>query len=219
MKKEIKYLIGGIIFTVLFAVFTILVATVDRASAGESGAIVGFSKMNDAVFCSIGKSELFEKISKLCGYLVIVFAFCFVILAIIQLIKRKSLKKIDKNLYVLGGFFVVVAILYVLFNIFSINDRPVIVDGILEPSYPSSHTLLALTFCGAIIIELPCYIKNTKLKNLAICIVAIVGACTLIGRILSGMHWITDIFGAILLSVMLIFYYLSLRTKLCASEE
>jgi undecaprenyl-diphosphatase len=123
---------------VAFAVFTILVKFVDVSDVGPFGSKVGFSKMNDAVFGAIGTSDAWYHISEIFGILALILAGVFVIVGLVQLIKRKSLKMVDNHILALGVFYVVVALAYLIFEVVVINKRPVLVEGELEASYPSS---------------------------------------------------------------------------------
>ena len=110
------------------------------------------------------------------------------------------------------GFYIVVLIFYVFFEKVVVNYRPVLLitnDYLLEPSYPSSHTILSLCVCGsAIIINKNLYKKYSFLK-----IVSIISLVLMLliprGRLFSGVHWLTDIIGGVLLSSSLLagFYY------------
>ena len=77
-------------------------------------------------------------------------------------------------------------------------------DGILEASYPSSHTLLSVCICGSSLMINKYLFKNKnffKVENI-ISILSIL--VIVIGRFISGVHWFTDIIGAILNSIALL---------------
>ena len=124
-----------------------------------------------------------------------------------QLIKGKSLKKVDGDLYILLGFYVLIGMAYLLFEKLVINYRPIVMDGGVEPSYPSSHTVLAITFLYAAIIMLRRRIKDSqKMKVISIVLLVMMLAIILL-RLFSGVHWLTDIIGGVILSVLLISIY------------
>ena len=134
-------------------------------------------------------------------------AFVYALIGFKQLLKRKSLFKVDKELIGLGVFYIIVMGFYVLFEIFIINYRPVLMDGQLEASYPSSHTLMALCLCGsAIILNNMKYNKFpiTKIINPILFLIMII---LVMGRILSGVHWVSDILGGVMISTALIMFY------------
>jgi undecaprenyl-diphosphatase len=133
---------------------------------------------------------------------------CFAIFGICQAIKRKSLFKIDSHLFVLACFYVAVLAVYVAFELVEINFRPVLMDGILEASYPSSHTMLSIGICTTAIFELHELIKDKKAILIAADILCgAIALVILLGRLLSGVHWLTDIFAGILVSAALICLY------------
>ena len=208
MKKLNKSLIVGISLFVAFAVFTVLVKVVDVAAVGPLGSKVGFSKINDSIFDSIGTSDTWYNISEIFGILALIVAGVFVIVGLVQLIRRKSLKLVDNHILALGVFYVVVALAYLVFEILVINKRPVLVDGELEASFPSSHTVLAICILSSAIIEIHKFFKEHKKLVVTLDVInVLVMTLIVIGRLLSGMHWFTDIIGGILLSLALVFIY------------
>ena len=208
MKKLNKSLIVGISLFLVFAIFTILVKFVDVAAVGPLGSKIGFSKINDSIFKGIGTSEIWFNISEIFGILALIVAGVFVIVGLGQLIKRKSLKLVDNHILALGVFYVVVAIAYLVFEILVINKRPVLVDGELEASYPSSHTMLSICILGSAIIEIKRLFENKKKLVITLdAISVVVMVIIVLGRLLSGMHWFTDIIGGILISLALVFIY------------
>ena len=208
MKKFNKSLIAGISLFVAFAVFTILVKFVDVAAVGPLGSKVGFSKLNDTVFSAVGTSDFWYNISEIFGTLALILAGVFVIVGLVQLIQRKSLKMVDNHILVLGVFYVAVAITYILFEVVVINKRPVLVEGVLEASYPSSHTMLSISILSSAIIEIHKFFAGKKKFVIALDTASVVVMLVVvIGRLLSGMHWFTDIIGGILISLALVFIY------------
>lgn len=208
MKKLNKSLITGVSLFVAFLAFTILVKFVDIAAVGPLGSKVGFSKINDAIFGAIGTSETWYHISEIFGILALIVAGVFVIVGLIQLIRRKSLKLVDNHILTLGVFYVVVAIAYLIFEVVVINKRPVLVGGELEASYPSSHTMLSICILSSAIIEFHKFFNGKKKQLIALDVISIViMLVVVIGRLLSGMHWFTDIIGGILISLALVFIF------------
>lgn len=210
MKNKIRNnYISAIIFLVLFVLFTILVKTVDVKPAGPQGSLIGLSTVNTFVFDSLGQNGVWYAVSEGIGYLALLVAFSFAVLGLLQMLRRKSVFKIDADILALGVLYVVTVIAYVFFETVIINYRPVLVGGLLEASYPSSHTMLIVTILGSAGIQIDKRIQNKSLKNVlkAGCIVAIVA--TAVGRVASGMHWITDVIGALLLSLFLVLTYYS----------
>ena len=82
-------------------------------------------------------------------------------------------------------------------------------NGFLEASYPPSHTLMTICICGSSILINKKLFNNkiTKVINyLSIIIITI----TVVGRLISGVHWFTDIIGGILISSGLLMTFYSL---------
>lgn len=219
MCKTKKHLIAAAVFAAAFIVFTALVATVNVDYAGKYGVKVGFAAFNGAIFDFIGESKSCYKLSEITGFIVIAIGLAFAVLGVYQLIKRKSFKKVDKHLYALAALYVVVAIVYVAFDKFPINYRPTMPDGgVNEPSYPSSHTLIALTVGGAAVSEVFTYFKSARCRAALTSVIVVVCGVTVIGRILAGVHWATDIIGGILLSASLVLFFLAAKSRLCVTD-
>jgi len=111
----------------------------------------------------------------------------------------------------LGIFYVVVIALYVLFEKVIINYRPILMDNVLEASYPSSHTLMTLCICISSVFVNRQLFDNKVTKSLNI-ISIIMAILMVIGRLISGVHWFTDIIGGIIISsALLMLFYSSLK--------
>ena len=150
MKKKNIIISSCLVF--LSILFTILVKNVDVSSIGPNGSRVGFSSINKFFHDLIGVNLFFYKLTDILGYLAILLAVGYAIVGLLQLIKRKSILKIDKQIIVTGIFYVIIVCIYVFFEKVIINYRPTLIDDILEASYPSSHTLLSLCICGSTIL-------------------------------------------------------------------
>lgn len=205
MNKKLKIwtILSGV-FGLLFILFTILVKTIDVESVGEAGSEVGFAFLNRPFTKAVGENGLWLKVSELFGIVALLIICLFVGIGVIQWIKRKSLKQVDYQIYALAVLCVCVALMYVLFEILVINKRPILIDGELEASYPSSHTLIAICSFGSAITMINYLVKNKKLKIAFDCLCVVFATLVVIGRTLSGVHWITDIVAAVLLSGLLL---------------
>jgi undecaprenyl-diphosphatase len=131
----------------------------------------------------------------------------FALLGLVQWIKRKQLLKVDYNILILGGFYIVVMAVYVLFELLVVNYRPVLIDGVLEASYPSSTTMLVMCVMPTAIMQLNERIKTKILKRLVTSSIIVFVGFMVIGRLVSGVHWFTDIIGGALLSLGLVLMY------------
>jgi undecaprenyl-diphosphatase len=131
----------------------------------------------------------------------------FALLGLAQWVKRKQLFKVDRSILVLGGFYLVTMAAYLLFETVIINYRPILIGGILEASYPSSTTVLSMTVMPTAILQLRTRLKRKDFKECVTALIAAFTAFMVIGRLLSGVHWLTDIVGGALLSAGLVVMY------------
>jgi undecaprenyl-diphosphatase len=207
MKSKL-YLTASIILLTLFLIFTVIVTTVDVKPIGPNGSEVGLASINEPFADAVGFNELWYNISEYVGLIPLAIAGCFAILGICQAIKRKSLLKIDSHLFILAAFYAMLLFVYLDFELITVNYRPIILDGELEASYPSSHTMLSLGIMTTAIFELHELIKDKKAILIAADILCgAIALVILLGRLLSGVHWLTDIFAGILVSAALICLY------------
>ena len=133
----------------------------------------------------------------------------FGILGFAQWVKRKSIRKVDHDILAMGGFYGVTIAVYLLFEYVVINYRPVLIGGILEASYPSSTTVLVMCVMPTAMLQCNSRIKNRLLR---ICVLSFIAAFTvfmILGRLISGVHWFTDIVGGMLLSAGLVKLYVT----------
>jgi undecaprenyl-diphosphatase len=136
----------------------------------------------------------------------------FAFLGLVQLIKRKSLWKVDHSILALGVFYIVAMAAYVFFEMVVINYRPTLIDGYLEASYPSSTTMLVMCVMPTAAMQLNARIKNAVLRRCAIIAIIAFTAFMVMGRLISGVHWITDIIGGLLISSGIDLIYYSIIT-------
>ena len=214
--KNKKNILICILLVLLSIIYTLLVKYVDTSTIGPNGSVVGFSSLNSFVFNLTGNNMTLYKITEILGIIPILIALMYAVIGLIQVIDRKSLK-VDKELIALGILYVVVILIYVFFEKCIINYRPVIIDGVLEASYPSSHTLLSICICGSALL-INKYLFNNKKIYKYINIISIISMVLIVlGRLLSGVHWASDIIGSIIISITLLkileTYYLSIKKE------
>lgn len=209
MKKEkSSYILAGVSFA-LFILLIILLRTVDVQSIGPEGTAVGLATVNGAFQNLFGFNKLWYVITKALGGVAILTAFAFALLFIWQTVGRKDIKKTDRELVNLMALYAIWVCLYVFFDKVIVNYRPIIMAGDehVEASFPSTHTMLGCVIMGSAMMLLGKYIKNETLKKVLLIACAAVIAVTVIGRLISGVHWLTDIIGGVILSACLLFMY------------
>ena len=206
-KKNKKRLVLGASLVVAFVLWTVLVRFVDVRAIGPECSSVGFATLNGFVHELTGVNWLLYTVTDWSGLVPIAVALGFAGLGLVQLIKRKSLLKVDHSILALGVFYIVVVAAYIFFEIVVINYRPTLIDGYLEASYPSSTTMLAMCVMPTAAIQLNVRIKNTVLRRYTTIAIVAFTAFMVIGRLISGVHWITDIIGGALFSTAMVLIY------------
>lgn len=207
-NKKRNFLISGILLLIAIT-FTILVKVVDVKQIGVNNSSIGFATLNQFIFETTGVNIIWYHITDWLGLIPVFMAIVYAFTGLIQLIKRRSIFKVDKEIILLGLYYIIVIALYVFFEKVIINYRPILMNGFLEASYPSSHTLMTICICGSSILINKKLFNNkiTKVINyLSIIIITI----TVVGRLISGVHWFTDIIGGILISSGLLMTFYSL---------
>ncbi len=211
MKRIKKSFVASICLLTVFVLWTAAICFVDVRAIGPNGSSVGFAGINGFVHRLTGVHFALYYITDWLGLVPIFVCVGFGILGLVQWIKRKSIRKVDSDILVLGGFYVITLASYLFFESVAINYRPVLINGCLEASYPSSTTLLVTCVMPTAIMQLGHRIRNKLFRNItAVAIIAFI-AFMAIGRLVSGVHWFTDIVGSALLSAGLVLLYSSVR--------
>lgn len=190
-----------------FVLWTVAVQFIDVRTIGPNGSSVGFATINGFVHKLTGVHMSLYNVTDWLGLVPVFVAMGFALFGFAQWIKRKHLSKVDYSIFVLGGFYIAVMAVYVLFEMITVNYRPVLINGILEKSYPSSTTLIVMCVMPTAIMQFNSRIKNTALKKTMSFLIIAFTAFMVIGRLVSGVHWFTDIIGGALLSAGLVALY------------
>lgn len=190
-----------------FLLWTIAICVIDVSAIGPEGSTVGFATINALVHKITGVHMPLYHITDWLGLVPILVAMGFMLLGLVQWIQRKRLSMVDYSLFVLGGFYIAVIAVYALFEVITINYRPVLIDGNLERSYPSSTTLLVMCVMPTALMQFNSRIKNTLLKKCISLFITVFIIFMVLGRLISGVHWFTDIVGGALLSAGLVMMY------------
>jgi undecaprenyl-diphosphatase len=205
--KGRKVLILGIGFIIAFALWTWLIQIIDVKPAGVNGTGIGFATINTWFHSVTGANMTLYTITDWLGLVPIFICMLFGGIGFIQLMKRKSLFKGDFDIIALGIYYVIVISGYLIFEMIPINYRPIIINGFQESSYPSSTTLLVLSVMPTLVFQANRRLKNSTIKRIIKIITAIFTIFMVVGRLVSGVHWLTDIIGSVFLSVGLFYIY------------
>lgn len=209
-KSRKKFILTGALF-LLFAAFTVVAAKVDVKPIGPKRSEVGMASLNLFMFRLFGVNLFWYHITDWLGVIAILFAVGFALLGGYQFVRRKSLLKVDYYILLLGVYYILVMAVYFLFECFIINYRPVILHESLEASYPSSHTMIVICIMGTAILVFHHLLAGKKrwilfTDSISVLLIGV----TVAGRMVSGVHWFTDIIGGAILSGALIMLYCSL---------
>ena len=206
MKKEKNSFIGAG-FLLAFVLWTVMVHFVDVKAIGPQGSSVGFASVNRFVQALTGVHFSLYTLTDWLSVVPVCFAMGFALLGLWQWIRRKHLLKVDRSLLTLGGVYLIVAVVYGFFEVVAINYRPVLIDGILEASYPSSTTVLSLCVMLTAATQLDIRIKDATWRRCAVLAVRAFAVFMVMARLISGVHWFSDIAGGVLLSLGLVRLY------------
>lgn len=202
-----KNLICGSVALFSFCLWTWLIQTVDVRPSGVNGTEIGFAKINLCFNSVTGVNMTLYSLTDWLGLVPVFVCFAFGLIGLIQLIKRKSLLKVDSDIILLGIYYVTVIAGYLIFETIPINYRPVLINGLMEASYPSSTTLLVLSVMPTLSFQAKCRIPSKKCRKIVETFAVLFSLFMVVGRIISGVHWLTDIVGSCLLSAGLFFIY------------
>jgi undecaprenyl-diphosphatase len=209
-KNRINFVISGTLFS-LFVFLTLLLKVVDVQPVGPEGSSVGFATVNNWIANWLGVNLLLYTLTDWLGVVAILYALGFAVLGLIQLIQKKSLMKVDHSILVLGAFYLLVISAYVFFEFCVVNYRPVLLQNVLEASYPSSTTMLVLCVMPTAVMQFNRLIKGRTAKIAVNAVTILLAPIAVIGRFLSGVHWFTDILGGVLLSSAFVMLYYSVN--------
>ena len=214
--KEKRNLLTGVGMIGVFALWTILIQCVDVQAVGQNGSRIGFADFNVWFHQLTGVHMTIYTITDWLGFVPIFICLCFGVMGLVQLIKRRSLLRVDSDILLLGVYYVMVIACYLIFEMIPINYRPVLIEGRLEASYPSSTTLLVLSVMPTLMFQVNRRVSNTMIRKAVAVFVVTFSVFMVIGRLISGVHWATDIIGSVLLSSGL---YMQYRSAVLYSDK
>ena len=207
--KEKRNLLKGAGLIGAFSLWTVLIQWVDVQAVGQNGTKIGFADFNVWFHQLTGVHMTIYTITDWLGLVPIFICLCFGVLGLVQLIKRRSLLRVDPDILLLGAYYVMVIACYLIFEMIPINYRPVLIEGRQEGSYPSSTTLLVLSVMPTLMFQENRRVSNAMIRKAVAVSVIAFSAFMVIGRLISGVHWATDIIGSVLLSAGLYMLYRS----------
>lgn len=214
MKKN-QNVLAGILLLVGFAVWTFLIQEVDVQPIGPNGSSVGFAALNGWFHQLTGVHWMLYTLTDWLGLVPICVCLIFAGAGFVQLVQRRSIFKVDLDIIMLGAYYVLVIFGYLLFEMVPINYRPVLIEGFLEASYPSSTTLLVLSVMPTLYFQAQRRLTASALRQTILIFSVLFSAFMVIGRLVSGVHWLTDIVGAVLLSSGIFLIYKASVNFLC----
>ena len=210
MKNETrKYSFTAAFLFAAFILWTTAICLIDVKPIGPNNSSVGFAAFNAWFHNLTGVHFTLYHITDWLGFVPVAFCFGFAILGLVQWIQRKKLCLVDRSLFVLGGYYLIVIFCYLFFESVVINYRPVLLDGFLESSYPSSTTLLVLCVTPTAMVQFKERIQKPKVLHIVNGLISLFAVFMVVGRLVSGVHWFSDIVGGMLLSFALVMLYLA----------
>ena len=201
-----RFVVTGV-FLAAFFFWTLLVCNVDVEPVGPCGSEVGLASLNIAFHEFAGVSWVLYELTDWLSLVPIACMLIFALLGLCQLVGRRGLAGVDRDLLVLGGFYAVLLVAYLGFDALALNYRPVLVEGVLEPSYPSSTTLLVLCVVPTTIMQVNRRIRHAGVRRFTALALAVFAVFVVAARLFSGVHWLSDIIGGMLLSGGLVLAY------------
>lgn len=208
MKESGKrFLVYGITLVAAFIIWTVMIQSIDVQPLGVNGTDIGFTTVNCWFHKVTGVNMPVYVLTDWLGLVPIFVCILFGSIGLIQWIKRRSLCKVDYDLILLGIYYIIVIAGYLVFEVIPINYRPILIEGRMEASYPSSTTLLVLSVMPTLVFQVNRRLKNETDKRVIGIITMFFTVFMVIGRLICGVHWFTDIAGAVLLSIGLFWIY------------
>lgn len=219
MKKNKTSFTMSLILLAVSVIFTLLVAFVGKAPVGPENSEVGFAALNAALHDQFGYNTVFYGISSVLGYLTILTALINCVGYLANLIKKKDLRMVRADLTATLGIYILLAVLYLVFEFVVINYRPVILEEGLEASFPSTHSMLAIAVMFSAAQQVRTGMKESGIRNILILLCVLTGVLTPVTRFFSGVHWFTDILGGVLYGLFLTSLFVPLREMIRAGQR
>jgi len=192
MKKYLNFILAGILIAALVVIMVLI----------KNGGIVEF---DNNVFNLVTRNENIYlenmyKVFTFLGSTIFIIVACLAILVICILMKKKKI-----------GFVIVgsVAISTIVNNVIKLifrRPRPEVRRLVVEKSFsfPSGHTMAAVTLYGILIFFVMRSKLNKKVKLAISIVLGLLPICVAISRIYLGAHFASDVIGAAITSTALL---------------
>ena len=198
---------AALVLMCAFALWTAGVMHVDVQPIGPGGSWVGFAAVNGYIHRLTGVHMILYHITDWLGLLPVAIGLCFALLGLCQWIVRRHILRVDRDILALGVLYLAVIGAYVLFEMYPVNYRPVLIEGYLETSYPSSTTLLVMCVMPTALLEITWRVRRPGLRKCLLTAGWLFTVLMVTGRLVSGVHWLSDIVGGTLVSGALVLCY------------
>ena len=207
MKKDKIKLFISICFLTVFILWTVLLCFVDVHPVGPQGSGVGFATINAWFHRFTGVHMGLYNITDWLSLIPLGFVLAFGFMGLCQWIKRKSLLRVDAGILGLGCEYIAVLAVFVFFENIVVNYRPVLIGNSLEASYPSSTTMLVMCVMPTAILQVKRRMKSGLWRRIIVSCLCGFSVLMVALRLISGVHWLSDIIGGALISASFYFAY------------
>ena len=210
MKRGTKTIIWGAAAVALTAAVGLI--DVQGTSVGKD---VGFGTLNNVIFAFFGENEVWGKITDILLGVLIASAVIAIFWAAARWAKEgKDSKKMGKSLACFGVAGGVAAAIYLIFEkLLVINYSPVLEGGKAVPSFPSTHVLVAVVLAMISAIILTSLLKKRVLRIAVNTILPTLMVWMMVGVILAGTGWFTDVIGGLLYGMTAVSLYQTLMAR------
>lgn len=204
-KQKIGWWLTAVCCTILFLVLTVSLLLVDVQSAGAQ--TVGWASLNFWWHDLISVQHGWHIVSNIVATVTLLALCAMVVWQFIIMLRGKSFRAFLKQWLAFDITVILLVLCYVLFQIVVVNYRPIMIDGMAEVSYPSSHILLFATLLPLIVCECWHNVPSKVWRRVIAVSALVLMVVGIVARALCGYHWLTDSVGALLLSAALVAWY------------
>lgn len=200
MKKGMRnWLISAGICGGLFLLLIVFLLTVDVGYAVPH-APVGLSTVNGFVFEAIGENPEWEMVSFVLLIISVLLMCAQGLCIFIKMIRTRKLWE----MVAVGHAWLLALVFYILFEFCIVNYRPILEDGELAASFPSSHTLIAVVLFGVMAVWFAYLLPRSVKKYVIIALLGAAAFVSALARLMVGVHWLTDVLGGMLLGGVIV---------------